>query len=79
MLKRQGKADTDIATASDDDTPHRVIQLAHLAHENPDVLSCGNEKYFITFTYDGVSVRLRGFAVAINCRNATFGIRNVFF
>ena len=78
LLERERQANADVATARNDDTPHRVLELAHLAHEDADVFAVCNEEDLVTLLDDGLAIGEHGLALAVYRCDAAFGIRYVF-
>ena len=79
LLEGKRQAHADISAAGDDDPAHRVLQLAHFTHENPDILACGDEEDLVIFFNDGIAVELQRLSVTVDGGNTGLGIGYVFF
>ncbi len=79
LLERERQAHADIAAAGDHDAAHRVLEAPHLAHEHTNVLAVGDEENLVALLDHRIAVRQHGFTLAIDRRNAAFGIRDVLF
>ena len=66
------------AAAGDDDTPDRLVQFTHFAHEHAYILPCSDEKDFVAFANDRPAVRDQRLAAAVNGGDSPFRVRDVF-
>ena len=76
----QGFCETepDVSAPGDDDSAHRFLELAQFAHDQADVLACGDKKYFVVFVDDGFAVDRDAVVIAVDCRNPGVDIGDVF-
>ena len=79
LFERQREAYADVSAARNDDASNGIFEAAHLAHENANVLAVGDKENFVALLNDRRAVGQQRLAVAIDRRDATFGIRNMLF
>ena len=57
-LQALRETEADVAAARDHDLAHRVLELPHLLHHQPDVVARGDEEHLVAFLDDRVAVGL---------------------